>query len=79
MQASIGQLTLKIFKQAAMSHQLRYDVDGLILCADGVQLDELLVTKFFHDLSLGEEVLRVHRTLNQPTVYSQHFTTYWQH
>ena len=43
-----------------MAHEFCDDVDGFVLRADGVQLDQLLVTQLLHDLSLGKEVLRVH-------------------
>jgi len=40
-------------EQAAMTHQLRHNVDRLILRADGVQLDQLAMTQLLHYLCLS--------------------------
>ena len=55
-------LTLEELEQAAISHELGDDVDGLVLRAHRVQLDELRVTQLLHNLSLSQEVLGIHRT-----------------
>ncbi len=57
-----GCLTLEVLQQAAVLHQLRDDVDGLLHGADSVQLNELVMPQPFHYLSLSQEVLRVHGT-----------------
>ena len=51
---------MEIIEQAPILHELGDNVDGLSFCADGVELDQLLVLKFLHDLGLGEEVLDGH-------------------
>lgn len=55
-------LTLQVLKQAAVLHKLCDDVDGLLHGADGVQLDQLGMPQPLHDLSLSQEVLRIHGT-----------------
>ena len=54
-------LCLEVLQQAAVLHELRDDEDGLLVGAHGVQLDQLGVAELLHDLSLAQEVLRVHR------------------
>lgn len=54
------QLTLQVLEQAAVPHELGNDVDRLLDRADSVQLYELAVPQFLHDLGLGQEVLGVH-------------------
>ena len=54
-------LALEILQQAAVLHELSDDEDGLLVGADGVQLDQLGMAELLHDLSLAQEVLRVHR------------------
>ena len=47
-----------------MAHQFSHYVDGFILRADCIELDQLAMTQLLHYLRLGKEVLRVHRTYN---------------
>ena len=54
-------LALEILQQAAVLHELRDDEDGLLVGADGVQLDQLGMPELLHDLGLAQEILRVHR------------------
>ena len=54
-------LALEILQQAAILHELGDDEDGLLVGADGVQLDQLGMAELLHDLGLAQEVLRVHR------------------
>ena len=54
-------LALEILQQAAVLHELSDDEDGLFVGADSVQLDQFGMAELLHDLSLAEEVLRVHR------------------
>ena len=56
--------TLEVFEETAVSHQFRHDVDRLVLGADRIQLDELLMSQLLHDLSLRQEVFRIHRACN---------------
>ena len=47
-----------------MTHQFGHYIDRFVLRADSIQLDQLTMTQLLHYLSLGKEVLRVHRTYN---------------
>ena len=44
-----------------MLHKLHHNVDGLLLRADGIQLDEFWVAEAFEDLSFLKEGFRGHR------------------
>ena len=54
-------LALELLQQAAVLHELGDDEDWFLVGADGVQLDQLGMAELLHDLSLAQEVLRVHR------------------
>lgn len=68
-------VTLEVVQQAAVLHQLSDDVDGLLHGAHSVQLDQLGMPQPLHDLSLSQEVLRVHGSCDRwyRGVYEQCF------
>lgn len=49
-------------EESAVPHELRDDVDGLLLRGHGVQLQQLRMTQALQHLGLRQEVLRVHLT-----------------
>lgn len=53
-------LTLQKVQQRPILHQLSDDINWLLEGANGVQLNQLIMSQFLHDLSLCEEVLGVH-------------------
>lgn len=51
---------MQIVQQRAILHELRDDVYRLLERAHGVQLDQLAVPEFLHDLRFSKEVLGIH-------------------
>ena len=50
----------EVLQQAAVLHQLRDDVDGLLQCADGVELKKVGMVDLLHHLGLCNKVLHLH-------------------
>lgn len=77
-----GHLTLEVLQQAAVLHQLCDNVDWLLHGAYSIQLDQLWVPQPLHDLSLSQEVLRIHGTWERCSLilrFEEKWTEHWCH
>lgn len=52
--------TLQIFQKTTISHEFRNDIDRLFHRAHSVQLNQLGMSEFLHDLRFGQEVFWIH-------------------
>ena len=61
-QGDVATLALsQVLQETAMLHQLCDNVDGLLQCADGIQLKQVWMMNLFHHLRFCDKVFYLHR------------------